>query len=133
AILPASWVLMGRAYSGDDPQALAAFAERAGSSNVAVFVFVGSRHVQLAFGPALGRGDGPSAGAASRNAGGRVRHARLPPRPSLRPGRRDAPSDGPYLRQQSPGSTNFLRHLPTRRFGDPVTRHRRARDPRALR
>ena len=41
AILPASWVLMGRAYSGDDPQALAAFAERAGSSNVAVFVFVG--------------------------------------------------------------------------------------------
>jgi ABC-2 type transport system permease protein len=40
-LLPASWVLMGRAYSGDDPQALAAFAERAGSSNVAVFVFVG--------------------------------------------------------------------------------------------
>jgi ABC-2 type transport system permease protein len=40
-VLPASWVLMGRAYSGDDPQALAAFAERAGSSNVAVFVFVG--------------------------------------------------------------------------------------------
>jgi ABC-2 type transport system permease protein len=40
-MLPASWVLMGRAYSGDDPQALAAFAERAGSSNVAVFVFVG--------------------------------------------------------------------------------------------
>ena len=41
AILPASWVLMGRAYSGNDPQALAAFAERAGSTNVAVFVFVG--------------------------------------------------------------------------------------------
>jgi ABC-2 type transport system permease protein len=40
-VLPASWVLMGQAYSGNDPQALAAFAERAGSSNVAVFVFVG--------------------------------------------------------------------------------------------
>jgi ABC-2 type transport system permease protein len=40
-MLPASWVLMGQAYSGNDPQALAAFAERAGSSNVAVFVFVG--------------------------------------------------------------------------------------------
>jgi ABC-2 type transport system permease protein len=40
-LLPAAWVLMGRAYSGNDPQALAAFAERAGSSNVAVFVFVG--------------------------------------------------------------------------------------------
>jgi ABC-2 type transport system permease protein len=40
-VLPASWVLMGRAYSGNDPEALAAFAERAGSSNVAVFVFVG--------------------------------------------------------------------------------------------
>ncbi len=41
AVLPASWVLMGQAYSGNDPQALAAFAERAGSSNVAGFVFVG--------------------------------------------------------------------------------------------
>lgn len=40
-MLPASWVLMGHAYSGNDPAALAAFAERAGSSNVAVFVFVG--------------------------------------------------------------------------------------------
>ena len=40
-ILPASWVLMGQAYSGNNAQALAAFAERAGSSNVAVFVFVG--------------------------------------------------------------------------------------------
>jgi ABC-2 type transport system permease protein len=40
-MLPASWVLMGQAYSGNDPEALAAFAERAGSSNVAVFVFVG--------------------------------------------------------------------------------------------
>jgi ABC-2 type transport system permease protein len=40
-MLPASWVLMGHAYSGNDPQALAAFAERAGSTDVAVFVFVG--------------------------------------------------------------------------------------------
>jgi ABC-2 type transport system permease protein len=40
-MLPASWVLMGQAYSGNDPQALAAFAERAGSSNVAGFVFIG--------------------------------------------------------------------------------------------
>jgi len=40
-LLPAFWVLMGRAYSGNDPQALAAFAERAGSSDVAIFVFVG--------------------------------------------------------------------------------------------
>jgi ABC-2 type transport system permease protein len=40
-LLPASWVLMGHAYSGNDPQALAAFAERAGSPNVAGFVFVG--------------------------------------------------------------------------------------------
>jgi ABC-2 type transport system permease protein len=40
-LLPASWVLTGQAYSGNDPQALAAFAERAGSTNVAGFVFVG--------------------------------------------------------------------------------------------
>ena len=40
-LLPAYWVLMGQAYSGNDPQALAAFAERAGSANVAGFVFVG--------------------------------------------------------------------------------------------
>ena len=40
-LLPASWVLMGHAYSGNDPQALAAFAERAGNTNVAGFVFVG--------------------------------------------------------------------------------------------
>jgi len=40
-LLPASWVLMGHAYSGNDPRALAAFAERAGSTNVAGFVFVG--------------------------------------------------------------------------------------------
>jgi ABC-2 type transport system permease protein len=32
---------MGHAYSGNDPQALAAFAERAGSADVAGFVFVG--------------------------------------------------------------------------------------------
>jgi ABC-2 type transport system permease protein len=40
-LLPASWVLMGHAYSGNDPQALAAFAERAGSTDIAGFVFVG--------------------------------------------------------------------------------------------
>jgi ABC-2 type transport system permease protein len=40
-LLPASWVLMGHAYSGNDPQALAAFAQRAGSANVAGFVFIG--------------------------------------------------------------------------------------------
>lgn len=40
-LLPASWVLMGHAYSGNDPKALAAFAERAGSTNVAGFVFIG--------------------------------------------------------------------------------------------
>ncbi len=40
-LLPASWVLMGHAYSGNDPQALAAFAERAGTTSVAGFIFVG--------------------------------------------------------------------------------------------
>jgi ABC-2 type transport system permease protein len=40
-LLPSAWVLMGHAYSGNDPGALAAFAARAGSENVAVFVFVG--------------------------------------------------------------------------------------------
>ncbi len=40
-MLPATWVLMGHAYSGNDPQALAAFADRAGTANVAGFVFVG--------------------------------------------------------------------------------------------
>src|SRR5207302_145585 len=40
-LLPSAWVLMGRAYSGNDPGALAAFAARAGSENVTVFVFVG--------------------------------------------------------------------------------------------
>jgi ABC-2 type transport system permease protein len=40
-LLPSAWVLMGHAYSGNDPQALTAFAARAGSTNVTVFVFVG--------------------------------------------------------------------------------------------
>jgi ABC-2 type transport system permease protein len=42
ALLPAVYVLMGRAYSGgSDPRALAAFAERAGTTEVAGFVFIG--------------------------------------------------------------------------------------------
>ena len=40
-LLPAVYVLMGRVYSGDDPAAIAAFAERSGVSDVAGFVFVG--------------------------------------------------------------------------------------------
>jgi ABC-2 type transport system permease protein len=40
-MMPASWVLMGHAYSGNDPSAIAAFAERAGTTSVAGFVFVG--------------------------------------------------------------------------------------------
>ena len=41
-LLPAAIVLMGRAYSGsNDPEALRAFAERAGTSEVTGFVFVG--------------------------------------------------------------------------------------------
>jgi len=41
-LLPAAAVLMGRAYSGsNDPQAIQAFAERAGTSEVTGFVFVG--------------------------------------------------------------------------------------------
>lgn len=40
-LLPASYVLMGQAYSGSDPRALAAFAERSGTPLVAGFVFVG--------------------------------------------------------------------------------------------
>lgn len=40
-MLPAVWVLMGRAYSGGDPAALAAFADRAGTTAIAAFVFVG--------------------------------------------------------------------------------------------
>ena len=42
ALLPAIYVLMGRAYSGgNDPRALAAFAERSGTAEVAGFVFIG--------------------------------------------------------------------------------------------
>jgi ABC-2 type transport system permease protein len=40
-LLPAVYVLMGRVYSGNDPAAIAAFAERSGVSDVAGFVFVG--------------------------------------------------------------------------------------------
>ena len=40
-LLPASYVLMGQAYSGSDPKAIAAFAERSGTVEVAGFVFVG--------------------------------------------------------------------------------------------
>lgn len=40
-LLPASYVLMAQAYSGSDPRALAAFAERSGTPLVAGFVFVG--------------------------------------------------------------------------------------------
>jgi ABC-2 type transport system permease protein len=41
-MLPATWVLMGRAYSGDgDPAALDAFSERAGTTGITVFIFVG--------------------------------------------------------------------------------------------
>jgi ABC-2 type transport system permease protein len=39
--LPGVWVLMGRAFSGDDPRAAQAFAERAGTAQVAGFVFAG--------------------------------------------------------------------------------------------
>jgi ABC-2 type transport system permease protein len=42
ALLPAIYVLMGRAYSGgNDPRAIAAFAERSGTVEVAGFVFIG--------------------------------------------------------------------------------------------
>jgi len=42
ALLPAVYVLMAQAYSGgNDPRAIAAFAERAGTSVVAGFVFIG--------------------------------------------------------------------------------------------
>jgi len=42
ALLPAIYVLMGRAYSGgDDPRSIAAFAERSGTTEVAGFIFVG--------------------------------------------------------------------------------------------
>jgi ABC-2 type transport system permease protein len=41
-LLPAVWVLMGQAYSGGgDPAALNAFASRAGTTGVTLFVFVG--------------------------------------------------------------------------------------------
>ncbi|HEY8757640.1 MAG TPA: ABC transporter permease [Candidatus Limnocylindria bacterium] len=41
-LLPAVWVLMGQAYSGGgDPQALDAFASRAGTTGIALFVFIG--------------------------------------------------------------------------------------------
>lgn len=40
-LLPANYVLLGRVYSGGDEQAVRAFAERAGTSEVAGFVFVG--------------------------------------------------------------------------------------------
>lgn len=40
-LLPSAYVLMGRAYSGDDPASIRVFAERSGTSDVAGFVFVG--------------------------------------------------------------------------------------------
>lgn len=40
-LLPASYVLMGQAFSGSDPRSIAAFAERSGTVEVAGFVFVG--------------------------------------------------------------------------------------------
>ena len=40
-LLPSVYVLMGSVYSGNDPRALAAFAERSGVASVAGFVFVG--------------------------------------------------------------------------------------------
>ena len=41
-LLPAVWALMGQAYSGGgDPDALNAFASRAGTTGVSLFVFVG--------------------------------------------------------------------------------------------
>lgn len=40
-LLPASYVLMGQAFSGSDPRSIAAFAERSGTVEVAGFVFIG--------------------------------------------------------------------------------------------
>jgi ABC-2 type transport system permease protein len=40
-LLPANYVLLGRVYSGGDDRAVQAFAERAGTGEVAGFVFVG--------------------------------------------------------------------------------------------
>lgn len=39
--LPGAWVLVGRTYSGGDERALEAFAARAGTAEIAGFVFVG--------------------------------------------------------------------------------------------
>jgi ABC-2 type transport system permease protein len=40
-LLPANYVLLGKVYSGGDERALRAFAERAGTAEIAGFVFVG--------------------------------------------------------------------------------------------
>jgi ABC-2 type transport system permease protein len=40
-LLPASYVLMGQAFSGSDARSIAAFAERSGTAEVAGYVFVG--------------------------------------------------------------------------------------------
>ena len=41
-MLPAAWVLIGQAYSGDgDPRAMDAFASRSGTTSITVFLFVG--------------------------------------------------------------------------------------------
>jgi ABC-2 type transport system permease protein len=40
-LLPASYVMMGQAFSGSDARSIAAFAERSGTAEVAGFVFVG--------------------------------------------------------------------------------------------
>ena len=40
-LLPSAFVLIGRVYSGNDPRAIAAFAERTGTTNIPGFVFVG--------------------------------------------------------------------------------------------
>lgn len=40
-LLPGFYVLMGSVYSGNDPRALAAFAQRSGTTQVTGFVFVG--------------------------------------------------------------------------------------------
>src|SRR5437773_9553123 len=40
-LLPSVFVLIGRVYSGNDPRAIAAFAERSGTTQIAGFVFVG--------------------------------------------------------------------------------------------
>ena len=40
-LLPGVYVLAGRVYSGNDPRAMAAFAERSGTTEVAGFIYVG--------------------------------------------------------------------------------------------